>query len=71
MDLRSTITMAESKCIAARYSLKVVIPYEVERPHHPSDGYVTMSETYLKFRVRFPLHWFFIEILKYFGLTVF
>ena len=30
-----------------------------------------MSETYLKFRVRFPLHPFFVEVLEYFGLTVF
>ena len=30
-----------------------------------------MSESYLKFGVRFPLHPFFIEVLKYFGLTVF
>ena len=47
------------------------MPYELERSHHPSDGYVTVSETYLKFRVRFPLHPFFIEVLEYFGLSVF
>ena len=39
--------------------------------HHPLDGYVTVSEAYLKFRERFPLHPFFIEVLEYFGLTVF
>ena len=70
-DLRSTITIVESKRIAARYSLQVVIPCELERPHHPLDGNVTVVETYLKFGVRFPLDWFLVEILKYFGLTVF
>ena len=49
----------------------MVAPYELERPHHPPDSYVTVSETYLKFRVRFPLHPFFIEVFEYFGLTVF
>ena len=49
----------------------MVMPCELERPHHPLEGYVTLSETYLKFGVRFPLHPFFVEVLKYFGLTVF
>ena len=70
-DLRFTITLAESKRIATRYVLEVVIPCELEKPHQPLEGYVTVSETYLKFGVRFPLYWFFVEILKYFGLTVF
>ena len=69
--LRSTITMVELKRIATHYSLKVVIPCKLERPYHPKDGYVTVSKTYLKFGVRFPLHWFFVEILKYFGLNMF
>ena len=30
-----------------------------------------MSETYLKFGVRFFLHPFFVKVLKYFGLTIF
>ena len=30
-----------------------------------------MSEIYLKFGVRFALHPFFVEVLKYYGLTVF
>ena len=47
------------------------MPYELERSHHPSAGYVTLLETYLKFGVRFPLQPFFVEVLKYFGLTVF
>ena len=49
----------------------MVTPYELERSHHPLDGYITMSETYLKFGVRFPLHIFLIEVLEYFGLTIF
>ena len=57
--------------IAARYGLEVVMPCELERAHHAPEGYVTLSETYLKFEVRFPLHPFFVEVLKYFGLTVF
>ena len=47
------------------------MPYELERPHRPLAGYVTVSEAYLKFGVRFPLHSFFVKILQYFGLTVF
>ena len=49
----------------------MVAPYKLERPHTPPNGYVTLLETYLKFGVRFPLHPFFIEVLEYFGLTVF
>ena len=49
----------------------MVAPNDLERPHTPPDGYVTLSELYLKFGVRFPLHPFFVEVLKYFGLIVF
>ena len=69
-NLRSTITGEDSVQIATCYSLEVLMPYELERLHHPSEGYVTLSKTYLKFWVRFPLHPFFMEVLKYFGLTV-
>ena len=47
------------------------MPYELERLHTPLEGYVTLSELYLKFGVRFPLHPFFVEVLRYFGLTIF
>ena len=57
--------------IARQYGLDVVAPYELERPHTPPDGYMTVSESYLKFGVRFPLHPFFVKVLKYFGLTLF
>ena len=70
-DLRSTIIGEDSMRTAARYGLKVVMPYELERAHHPSEGYVTLLETYLKFRMSFPLHPFFVDVLKHFGLTVF
>ena len=49
----------------------MVAPYELERPHNPLDDYMIMSETYPKFEVRFPLHPFFVEVLKYFGVTLF
>ena len=55
-DLQSMLSAEDSVRITTRYDLKVLMPYELERLHHPADGYVTLSETYLKFRVRFPLH---------------
>ena len=61
----------DAQRIVSLYNLKVVTPYELERLHHPSEGYVIVSESYLKFGVRFPLHSFFIEILRHFGLIVF
>ena len=70
-DLQSALTAEDSVRIARQHDLEVVAPYKLERPHHPLDGYVTVSETYIKFGVRFPLQPFFIEVLKYFGLTVF
>ena len=33
--------------------------------------YVTLSEIYLRFRVRFLLNPFFVAVLRYFELTVF
>ena len=57
--------------IAQEYSLEVVVPDDMERPHTPLDGYVTLSKRYLQFGVRFPLHPFFVQVLEYFGLTVF
>ena len=57
--------------IARQYDLEVVTPYELERLHTPPDCYVTVSETYLKFGVRFPFYPFFVKVLKYFGLTLF
>ena len=70
-DFQFAFTVKDSVRIARQYDLEVVTPYELERPHHPPDSYVTVSETYLKFRVRFLLHPFFVEVLEYFGLTAF
>ena len=70
-DLQSSLTAEDCVWIARQYDLEVVVPYELERPHTPLDDYVTLSETYLKFGVRFPLHHFFVKVLEYFGLTVF
>ena len=70
-DIISTITGQDVQRITNRYKLEVVIPCELERLHRPPPGYITVSEAYLKFGVRFPLHFFFMEVLKHFGLTVF
>ena len=70
-DLQSSLTPEDCTWIAWEYGLEVVAPDDLERPHTPPGGYVTLSELYLKFGVRFPLHPFFFKALKYFGLTVF
>ena len=57
--------------ISREYGLEVVELDDTERPYTPPDGYVALFERYLQFGVRFPLYPFFIEVLKYFGLTVF
>ena len=65
------LTTEDYVWIARQYGLEVVAPYELERRHTPPDGYVTLSEIHRKFRVQFPLHPFFVEVLEYYGLTVF
>ena len=70
-DLQSSLISQDCTRIAREYGLEVVALDDLERPHTPSDGYVALSELYLKFGVRFHLHPFFVEVLKYFGLTVF
>ena len=57
--------------VTREYGLEVVEPTDLERSHTPLDGYVTLSKRYLQFKVRFPLNLFFVEVLKYFRLTVF
>ena len=49
----------------------MVEPTDLERPHTSLIGYVTLYERYLQFGVRFSLNPFFVEVLHYFGLTVF
>ena len=70
-DLQSSITPEGYRRIAQEYGLEVTVPDDLERPHTPQDRYVALSELYLKFGVRFPLHPFFVKVLKYFGLTIF
>ena len=70
-DLQSLIMLEDCTRISQEYNLKVVKPDDMERPHTPPDGYVTLSECYLQFEVRFPLHPFFVEVLEYFGLSIF
>ena len=70
-DLQSLLTSKDCTRIAREYGPEVVSPDDVERSYTPSDGYVTLFELYLKFRVRFPLHPFFVEVLRYYRLTIF
>ena len=70
-DLQSLITLEDCTRITQEYCLKVLEPTNLERPHAPLDGYVTLSKRYLQFGLRFPLNPFFVEVLKYFGLTIF
>ena len=70
-DLQSSITSEECTRITREYSLEVVEPTDLEIPHTPLVGYVTLSERYLQFGVRFPFNPFFVEVLRYFSLTVF
>ena len=53
------------------YGFYVTEPTDLERAHTPPVDHVTLSEIYLRFRVRFPLNPFFVAVLRYFGLTVF
>ena len=70
-DLASQVTGEECTRITRLYSLNVSEPTDLERPHTPPEGHVTLSETYLRFRMRFPLNLFFVVVLKHYGLTVF
>ena len=55
-NLKSTIIGEDEQRIVGRYNLEVVMAYELERLHCPPAGYVAVSEAYLKFGVKFPLH---------------
>ena len=70
-DLKSSIIPEECIQITWEYGLQVIEPTDLERPHTPAVGYVTLSEHYLQFGVSFPLNPFFVEVLWYFSLTVF
>ena len=47
VDLQSLITPEDCTRITQEYGLEVVKPTDLERPHTPLDGYVTLSERYL------------------------
>ena len=67
-DLESSITREECTQIAQEYGLVVIEPTDMERPHIPPVGHVTLFERYLQFGVRFPLNPFFVEVLWYLWL---
>ena len=46
-DLQSLIMPEDCTRITREYGLEVVEPTDLERPHTPPDGYVTLSEHYL------------------------
>ena len=62
-DLESLITSEECTRISRMYGLQVVEPTDLERPHIPWIGYVTLFELYLQFGVRFSLNPFFVPVL--------
>ena len=54
-----------------KYGVEVAFPQQTGRAHKPPTSHVTISETFLKFGVQFPLHSYFIRILNYYNLIVF
>ena len=70
-NLPYLITPEDYSQITQEFGLEVLKPTDLERPHALPNGYITLSECYLQFKLRFPLNPFFVEVLKYFGLTVF
>ena len=46
-DLQSLIKPEDCTWITREYGLEVLEPTDLERPHTPLDGYVTLSERYL------------------------
>ena len=63
--------MRDASRISKKYNVEVGFPEETGRLHNPPAGHVTVSEAFLKFGVRFPLHPYFVGILSHFNLTVF
>ena len=66
-----SITLEDANRLAGRYRLGVQMPSQRCRAHMPPRGYVTVSESFLKFGVQFSLNQFFKDVLRYYGLTVF
>ena len=65
------ISMCEANKISKKYNVEVGFLEETGRLHNPSAGHMTVSEAFLKFGERFPLHPYFVGILSHFNLTVF
>ena len=65
------LTGRDARRLVGRYNMEVMIPRELYRVNKPPRGYVTASETFLKFGVCFPLHQFSMDILHFYGLTMF
>ena len=70
-DLISMISLREADKIASLYGVEVGFPQQTGRAHNPPSGHVAISETFLKFGVRFHLHPYFVRILNHYNLTVF
>ena len=67
----SSITLEDTNRLAANYRMEVLMPSEQCISHLPPRGYVTVSESFLKFGVQFPLNQFFRDVLRYYSLIVF
>ena len=70
-DLISMISLRKANRIASKYGVEVAFLQQRGRVHKPLTGHVTISETFLKFGVWFPLHPYFRRILNHYNLTVF
>ena len=71
VNLISTISLRDGKKISTKYGVEVRFPQETGRLHNPHAGYVIVSESFLKFGVRFLLHPYFVRILNHYNLIVF
>ena len=67
----STFTLRDALRLLDQYGMQVSIPQVVEKAHRPPKGHVMASEIFLKFRVCFPLHQCFRDVLNFYELTVF
>ena len=67
----SILTILDAHRLVDHCGMVITIPQELDRVHKPSRGHVTASKTFLKFGLRFPLHRFFRDILRFYRLTVF
>ena len=52
------------------YGIKMVVPSELCKVYNPLRGYVTISESFLKFLVQFLWNQFFEDVLPFYRLMV-